>query len=88
LTLHKSKSAMREGAETVASWDFERIIPCCGVSLHIQHKIIASFDRFSYIFKDVIEGKGHEAWVAAYRKYLEKKYIEGVGSILTAFYCL
>jgi hypothetical protein len=39
---------MREGAETVASWDFERIIPCCGVSLHIQHKIIASIDILIY----------------------------------------
>ena len=62
---------MREDAKTVASWDFERIIPCHGVSLHIRLKIIASID--SYIFKDVIEGKGHEAWVAAYSIYLENK---------------
>jgi len=48
----KDINAMREDAKTVASWDFERIIPCHG---------------------DVIEGKGHEAWVAAYSKYLENK---------------
>jgi len=50
-TQAKDVSAMRQDAKTVASWDFERIIPCHG---------------------DVIEGNGHEAWVAAYSKYLDE----------------
>ncbi|KAF7974990.1 hypothetical protein HWV62_10747 [Athelia sp. TMB] len=47
----KDIKAMVRDAKTVASWDFERIIPCHG---------------------DVIEERGHDAWVAAYSKYLSK----------------
>jgi len=45
LTLHESESAMREDAKTVASWDFERIIPCHGVRLYIQHETVTSIKR-------------------------------------------
>ncbi|KZP08115.1 hypothetical protein FIBSPDRAFT_840622 [Athelia psychrophila] len=47
----KDMKAMVRDAKTVASWDFERVIPCHG---------------------DVIEGRGKEAWVAAFSKYLSK----------------
>ena len=34
---------MRKDAKTVASWDFERIIPCHGVSVDIQHETMTVF---------------------------------------------
>lgn len=42
--------AMKRDARIVASWDFERVIPCHG---------------------DVIEGKGKDAWINAYKSYLQ-----------------
>ncbi|KAJ7089286.1 hypothetical protein B0H15DRAFT_840242 [Mycena belliarum] len=44
------KAAMKRDAQTVAAWDFDRIIPCHG---------------------DVIETGGKQAWLAAYKVYMD-----------------
>lgn len=60
---------MRRDAATVASWDFTRIIPCHGVGA--PHLSKPTYDVNTEYLQDVIEDKGHEAWVAAYSKYLD-----------------
>ncbi|KAG5643709.1 hypothetical protein DXG03_009758 [Asterophora parasitica] len=57
--------AMRRDAKTVAGWDFEKIIPCHGVSRLNWHEL-----RLLNISWDVIESGGNKAWKKAYKFYL------------------
>jgi len=56
---------MKRDARTVASWDFERIIPCHGVGDSFVWPWLKA-----HCFQDVIEGKGKDAWMDAYKFYL------------------
>jgi len=56
---------MKQDARTVASWDFERIIPCHGVGASFVYPWLKA-----HHFQDVIEGKGKDAWMDVYKFYL------------------
>ena len=56
---------MKRDARTVASWDFERIIPCHGVGDSFVWPWLEA-----HRFQDVIEGKGKDAWMDVYKFYL------------------
>jgi len=58
---------MKQDAKTVASWDFDTIIPCHGASLS-SIQLVPSLT--TYVEQDVIEDKANEAWRAAYKAYL------------------
>ena len=60
-----SYRAMKKDAKTVAGWDFERIIPCHGVS-----RGTTTFVTPSPILQDVIERDAKKAWLEAYAWYL------------------
>lgn len=64
LTLYR---AMKRDANIVASWNFDRIIPCHGVS--IEKCIRLNLD--SHIVQDVIERGGNKAWRAAYQAFID-----------------
>lgn len=58
---------MKKDVKTVASWDFERIIPCHGVRSTLL--LLEIFDEsFS---QDVIETDGKKAWKEAYKFYID-----------------
>ena len=59
---------MRRDARKVSSWDFNRIIPCHGVS---SNRVLfnQAFSEKKYI-QDVIETDAKSAWDTVYRKYL------------------
>ncbi|KAI6159117.1 hypothetical protein EDD17DRAFT_1702641 [Pisolithus thermaeus] len=59
---------MKRDARTVASWDFDRIIPCHGVSNNRFHAfMLATYRRI----QDVIERDGNKAWREAYKFFID-----------------
>lgn len=62
--------AMKRDAETVAGWDFDRIIPCHGVSPAYKCLLYSQAYALMHSTQDVIERNGKEAWREAYKWYL------------------
>lgn len=59
---------MKRDAKTVASWDFDRIIPCHGVST--EKNTLANRGRLRRL-QDVIERGGNKAWRTAYQFFID-----------------
>jgi hypothetical protein len=62
---------MARDAKTVAGWDFDRIIPCHGVSVHGEGCLSGVT---VFYFQDVIESGGKAAWCEAFKWYLEESF--------------
>jgi hypothetical protein len=58
--------AMRRDAKTVADWDFDKIIPCHGVSSFILLSRL-----LLQLFQDVVEKDAKQAWRNLYKSYLD-----------------
>jgi len=61
---------MRRDVRTVANWDFDRIIPCHGVSRILVTTTVAVIERLPF-YQDVIETGGKKAWEDVYKLYLD-----------------